>query len=271
MDRASRPEWGRTKQRDAASESSSSGPEGPVHGASTAFTRVLRFGIMRRCENSSSWRRCSSARVHLTPRPTPPPPPPAPSSEGFVSLFNGHDLAAGRSAAGRPCIALRTVASSAPAARTSPTASCARTRQYADFVLELDFKPDPEFNSGVQIRSESRPDYQNGRVHGYQVEIDTTPRAWTGGIYDEGRRGWLAPLDKNPAAQAAFKAQRLEPLPHRGPGESLPDLAQRRSRGGPVRRDDAPRVHRAAGARRRNRQDEIVIRFRNIRIKPLGK
>ena len=35
-----------------------------------------------------------------------------------------------------------------------------------------------------------------GRVHGYQFEIDNDPqrnRLWSGGIYDEGRRGWLYP------------------------------------------------------------------------------
>ena len=60
-------------------------------------------------------------------------------------------------------------------------------------------------NSGVQIRSESRADYQNGRVHGYQVEMDPSTRAWSGGIYDEARRGWLYTLDKNPAGQKALK------------------------------------------------------------------
>jgi hypothetical protein len=61
-------------------------------------------------------------------------------------------------------------------------------------------------NSGVQFRSESKPDYQNGRVHGYQVELDPSTRAWSGGIYDEGRRGWLYTLDNNPAGQKALKA-----------------------------------------------------------------
>ncbi len=50
-------------------------------------------------------------------------------------------------------------------------------------------------NSGIQIRSESTHDYNNGRVHGYQVEIDPSARAWSGGIYDEARRGWLYPLN----------------------------------------------------------------------------
>jgi hypothetical protein len=76
---------------------------------------------------------------------------------------------------------------------------------YRDFVLELEFRADPEVNSGVQIRSLSLPENRGGVVHGYQVEIDTTARAWTGGIYDESRRGWLAPLDKNPEAQKAYR------------------------------------------------------------------
>ena len=38
-----------------------------------------------------------------------------------------------------------------------------------------------------------------------QIEIDPSTRAWSGGIYDEGRRGWLFDLKDKPAAQAAFK------------------------------------------------------------------
>ena len=60
-------------------------------------------------------------------------------------------------------------------------------------------------NSGIQFRSESTPDYMNGRVHGYQFEIDPSPRRWSGGIYDEARRLWLYPLELNPAAKTAFK------------------------------------------------------------------
>jgi sugar phosphate isomerase/epimerase len=81
-------------------------------------------------------------------------------------------------------------------------------RSYGDFVLELEFKVDPELNSGVQIRGQSRPDYQDGRVHGYQVEIDpdvTRGRLWTGGLYDEGRRGWLHDLKDDEAARKAFR------------------------------------------------------------------
>lgn len=78
-------------------------------------------------------------------------------------------------------------------------------QDYGDFILEFEFLVDDALNSGVQLRSHSRKDYQNGRVHGYQFEIDPSARAWTGGIYDEARRGWLYPMIKNTPAQKAFK------------------------------------------------------------------
>lgn len=76
---------------------------------------------------------------------------------------------------------------------------------YSDFILELDCKLDSTLNSGIQIRSNSSKYYKNGKVYGYQVEIDPSKRAWTTGIYDESRRGWLFTLKNNPEAQKAFK------------------------------------------------------------------
>lgn len=76
---------------------------------------------------------------------------------------------------------------------------------YDDFILELEYKVDPSMNSGIQIRSNSSSEYQNGRVHGYQIEIDPSERAWSGGIYDEARRGWLVSLENNQKGQQAFK------------------------------------------------------------------
>lgn len=76
---------------------------------------------------------------------------------------------------------------------------------YGDFVLEMDVKVDIGLNSGIQIRSISDPSIMNGRVHGYQVEIDPAARAWSGGIYDEARNGWLYPLSINPVGQKAFR------------------------------------------------------------------
>lgn len=87
----------------------------------------------------------------------------------------------------------------------SPNSFLCTKERYSDFILEFDTWFDPKMNSGVQFRSESRPDYQDGRVHGYQVEMDPSPRAWSGGIYDEARRGWLYTLEKNPEGRKALK------------------------------------------------------------------
>ena len=87
----------------------------------------------------------------------------------------------------------------------TPNTFLATDRTYGDFILEFDVKVDPQLNSGLQIRSESRDDYRNGRVHGYQVEIDPSERGWSGGIYDEARRGWIYPLTKNDACSDAFQ------------------------------------------------------------------
>ncbi|WJJ97708.1 3-keto-disaccharide hydrolase [Algibacter luteus] len=90
-------------------------------------------------------------------------------------------------------------------AANTPNTFLSTNEMYGDFILEIEFKVDSTMNSGIQIRSNSYPFYQNGRVHGYQVEIDPSKRSWSGGIYDEGRRKWLNTLENNPEAQKAFK------------------------------------------------------------------
>jgi len=87
----------------------------------------------------------------------------------------------------------------------TPNTFLTSDKDYGDFILEFEYKVDPSMNSGVQIRSNSYPEYMNGRVHGYQIEIDPSERAWSAGIYDEARRGWLYPLTDNAEAQQAFK------------------------------------------------------------------
>ena len=87
----------------------------------------------------------------------------------------------------------------------TPNTFLTSNETYGDFIFEIEVKVDPVVNSGIQIRSNSFPYYRNGRVHGYQVEIDPSDRAWSGGIYDEARRGWLNTLENNVEAQKAFK------------------------------------------------------------------
>lgn len=92
---------------------------------------------------------------------------------------------------------------------------------YGDFILEYEFLVHPNMNSGVQIRSNSYPEYKDGRVHGYQVEIDPSDRAWTAGIYDEARRGWLNNLENNEAARKAFKQNEWNQIRVEAKGDSI--------------------------------------------------
>lgn len=86
----------------------------------------------------------------------------------------------------------------------TPNTFMTTDKNYSDFILEFEVRVDARLNSGVQIRSNSIPSYRDGRVHGYQVEIDPSSRAYSGGIYDEARRGWIYPLSRNPKGRAAF-------------------------------------------------------------------
>ena len=90
-------------------------------------------------------------------------------------------------------------------AANTPNTFLTSNKIYDDFIFEIEFKVDSTMNSGIQIRSNSLPYYRSGMVHGYQIEIDPSKRAWSGGIYDEKRRKWLHTLDNNPEAQKAFK------------------------------------------------------------------
>lgn len=86
----------------------------------------------------------------------------------------------------------------------TPNSFMATKQRYSDFILEFEVKIDYEMNSGVQIRSNLKDPKDGGYVFGYQVEIETSPRKWAGGIYDESRRDWLYPLSHNPKGQNAF-------------------------------------------------------------------
>ena len=48
----------------------------------------------------------------------------------------------------------------------TPNSFLCTEKDYGDFILEVDFIVDEQLNSGIQIRSESRPDYKDGRIHG---------------------------------------------------------------------------------------------------------
>lgn len=82
----------------------------------------------------------------------------------------------------------------------NPNSFMCTAEEYSDFILEFEVKVDTLLNSGVQIRSHARETDGGILVYGYQVEIDPTDRGWSGGIYDEARRGWLYPVTPNNAS-----------------------------------------------------------------------
>jgi hypothetical protein len=142
-----------------------------------------------------------------------------------VELFNGKDLAGWTQRGGDAQYAVENGEIVGRSVPDTPNTFLTTDKEFGDFLLELDFKiSDVDFNSGVQIRSHSRPDRNRERVYGYQVEIDPKPdRAWTAGIYYEGgmldvaaskekgksvwirEGGWLNDLKDNEAARKAFR------------------------------------------------------------------
>jgi hypothetical protein len=127
------------------------------------------------------------------------------AQDQWVSLFNGKDLTGWKQVGGKASYAVTDQTITGTTVTGEPNSFLRTENAYGDFVLELEFRVDENVNSGIQFRSEQKPEYKNGAVHGYQMEIDTSPRAWTGGIYDESRREWLYPLEYNPEAKKALK------------------------------------------------------------------
>jgi len=124
---------------------------------------------------------------------------------GWRSLFNGKNLDGWKQLNGTAKYSAENGILVGQTAIGSPNSFLCTEEKFSDFILEYEVKVDTNLNSGVQIRSESYPEYQKGRVHGYQVEIDPAPRAWSGGLYDESRRLWLYSLERNEKGRKAFK------------------------------------------------------------------
>lgn len=132
--------------------------------------------------------------------------PEASGEESFTSLFDGQSTAGWVQRGGKAVYAVEDGALVGRTVVGEKNSFLCPPMDYADFVLEFEVLLDPRLNSGVQIRSASRPDFRNGVVHGYQVEIDASERGFSGGIYEEQRRGWLTSTDDAPAARKAFRA-----------------------------------------------------------------
>ena len=122
---------------------------------------------------------------------------------GWKNLFDGKTLKGWHQLNGKAKYEIVNGTIVGTTVSNTPNSFLATDETYGDFILELELKVG-EMNSGIQIRSLSLPEVNNGRVHGYQVEIDPSDRAWSGGIYDEARRGWMYTTEMNPAGKKAF-------------------------------------------------------------------
>jgi hypothetical protein len=126
------------------------------------------------------------------------------AQDGWQSLFNGKDFTGWKQLNGEAKYYVENNEVVGVSTMNTPNSFMTTEKNYSDFIFEVEVRVDARLNSGIQFRSLSKPDYRNGRVHGYQAEIDPSQRAWSGGIYDEARRGWLYPLTDNPEGQKAF-------------------------------------------------------------------
>lgn len=126
------------------------------------------------------------------------------AQDNWIPLFNGKDLSgwekkqgdADYKVDGNQVIGVSKLG-------TRSTYLCTK-KTYSDFILEVDVKVEPGLNSGIQFRSNTDKNYKKGDVFGYQAEIDASERAWSGGIFDQSRRGWVYPVTMNEPGREAF-------------------------------------------------------------------
>lgn len=131
------------------------------------------------------------------------------NDKNWTNLFDGKTLKGWKTLGGEAPYTIEDGMIVGTMTKGTPNSFLVTEKEYGDFILEVDIKLEGDkTNSGIQTRSHYDPNANQGkgRVYGRQVEVDPTERAWTGGIYDEARRGWLYPLDLNVAAKSAYKA-----------------------------------------------------------------
>ena len=141
----------------------------------------------------------------------------ASAQDNWVQLFDGKTLNGWEQHSGKAEYRVEEGAVVGKTVAGTGNSFLCTAKKYSDFILEVEFKVDPSMNSGIQFRSNyytedteveiagKKKKFPADRVHGYQFEIDPSARAYTGGVYDEGRSGWLFDLKNNEAARKAFK------------------------------------------------------------------
>jgi hypothetical protein len=204
-----------------------------------------------------------------------------PADAGWISLFDGTNLDGWVQRGGNAKYRAEEGQIVGTCVPSTPNSFLCTRREFTNFVLEIEFNVEPGLNSGVQLRSHyfdqatefewmgRRRKVPARRVHGLQVEIDPSARAWSGGVYEEGARGWLSDLKNNEAARKAFRAGEWNKYHIECRGDSIKtwindvpaaDLKDDRVASGFI----ALQVHGVGKS-----EKVLEVRFRNIRLKEL--
>lgn len=113
--------------------------------------------------------------------------------KAWRSLFNGTDLSGWEQKNGTATYEVVDGTIKGTTDEGSPNSFLCTDQKFSNFELVFEVKVDEGLNSGVQIRSLSKPGFKKGRVHGPQVEIESDPGE-AGYIYSEGTgRAWISP------------------------------------------------------------------------------
>ncbi|HZE96127.1 MAG TPA: DUF1080 domain-containing protein [Planctomycetota bacterium] len=136
-------------------------------------------------------------------------------------------------------------------------------KHYGDFILEVDTRIEGTGNSGVQVRSSIDA---KDLMTGYQFDLDRT-RPSSGRLYDEARRKLLQDVPLRPEARSALKVDEWNTLKMECIGDRLRSWVN----GVPiVDYRDAVDLDGLLALQVHSGKD-TKIRFRNIRLKELGR
>jgi len=128
-------------------------------------------------------------------------------SEPWQSIFNGKDLKGWKTIGSKGKVIVNEGAIECRMTANTPVHTFATTqKKYRNFILEMDFKRDVPFNTGILFRALEAPDTASVNLYGYQVKIDPNEkRKWTGGIFDDFGKtwAWIYDLNKDVRAQNA--------------------------------------------------------------------
>ena len=134
-------------------------------------------------------------------------------SEGFTELFNGKDLTGWKPKGGTCTFEVKDGQIVGTCVQGSKsTYLCTDRSDYKDFIFTCDLKMEVDGNTGVQFRSQSKPNNKaktpTETVFGPQFEMEgqgKEGRHWSGGIYGQSCGGYFYPLwlKEHKAARAA--------------------------------------------------------------------